>query len=233
MRLQSKIRPKKEEPYWNPFSQARKIKISRTSSTVTVKKLALETSSQGRKDNIKTKKIQMGWKHFKDRDDKYVLVPLSKGGGSRFATVPQTMGKFELMKLCKETFFPNGLSPYGKEVDMLMDLTNFKDEKIERTIILNEVELPFNVANYMEAYKIKTVRLYLRTKKIFSLEEESEEENDLPAYLQVEEGTGVSERQSGTSLLIGTSEEQNKILEQQFNHECDMSYGEQCTRKTN
>jgi hypothetical protein len=40
--------------------------------------------------------------------------------------------------------------------------------------------------------------------------------------MSYEEETMVPERQISTSLLIGTSEEQNKILEEQFNHECDM-----------
>ena len=50
---------------------------------------------------------------------------------------------------------------------MLLDLTNFKDEKIGDTInVGGNCSVPFNIANYMEAHKIKTVRLYLRSKKI-------------------------------------------------------------------
>ena len=122
------------------------------------------------------------------------------------------MGKFELKKLCKATIFPDEVSPYGKEEDMLMELVNFKDEKIEPTIRVNKVKMPFNVLNYMEDHKIKTVRLYLRTKKIFFDEEESEEELDL-TYSKRDEETGQLERTSGSSLLIGSSEERSKISE--------------------
>ena len=46
-----------------------------------------------------------------------------------------------------------------------MDLANFKDEKISDAITVGaDCTVPFNVANYMEAHKIKTVRLYLRSK---------------------------------------------------------------------
>ena len=185
-----------------------------------------ETSSQGCKDNMKSKKIQLGWKHYKDEEDKYVLVPLSKGGGSRFVTVSQTMGKRELMNLCKETFFPDGVSQYGKATDMLMDLANFKNEKIESTIFVNKAELPFNVANYMEAYKIKNVRLYLRTKEMFSFEDEIEDDLPVLPFIQIDDDddgeTGAPLKEIDSSLLIGTSEERNQILEEQ-NHEYSMS----------
>ena len=213
MKHQSKIRLTKDEPYWKPFSLAKKDKKFKTSST-----LKGESSSHRKKDNTKTKKVQLGWKHFQDSVDKYVLVPLSKGGGCRFVSVHQTMGKFELMKLCKETFLPDGLSHYGKERYMFMDLANFQDEKIEHTIVVNKVELPFNVGNYMEAYKLRNVRLYLRTKNIFSIEDE--EEDDLPTYLQDYKKPDVPETQSNTALLIGTSEERKKIAEEQHDEYC-------------
>ena len=48
---------------------------------------------------------------------------------------------------------------------MDLDLANFKDEKISDAITVGaDCTVPFNVANYMEAHKIKTVRLYLRSK---------------------------------------------------------------------
>ena len=198
------------------FLSSKKDKF-KTSST-----LKGESSSHRKKDNTKTKKVQLDWKHFQDSVDKYVLVPLSKGGGCRFVSVPQTMGKFELMKLCKETFFPDGLSHYGKERDLFMDLTNFQDGKIEHTIVVNKVELPFNIGNYMEAYKLRNLRLYLRTKNIFSIEdeEEDEEEDDLPTYLQDYTKPDVPETQSNNALLIGTSEERKKIAEEQHDEYC-------------
>ena len=66
--------------------------------------------------------------------------------------------------MCKSFFFPDEQSLYGKDDDMLMDVANFKDEKIGDYITVGvDCTIPFNIANYMEAHKIKTVRLYLRS----------------------------------------------------------------------
>jgi hypothetical protein len=46
---------------------------------------------------------------------------------------------------------------------MFMDLSNFKDEKINESIRIGDRIMSFNISNYMEAHKIKTVRVYLRT----------------------------------------------------------------------
>ena len=82
--------------------------------------------------------------------------------------MPVTIGRFELYQTCKSLFFPDGQSVVWTNADdMLLDLTNFKDEKIGDTInVGGNCSFPLNIANYMEAHKIKTVRLYLRSKKI-------------------------------------------------------------------
>ena len=124
-------------------------------------------SVEKKKEKIKYKKVQLSWKHFREEDGAYVQVPLSKGGGSRTVDVPVTISRFELYQMCKRLFFPDEQSLYGKADDMLMDLANFKDEKIGDTITVGaDCTLPFNIANYMEAHKIKTVRLYLRSKRL-------------------------------------------------------------------
>ena len=44
-----------------------------------------------------------------------------------------TLSLHDALPICKATIFPDEVSPYGKEEDMLMELVNFKDEKIEPT----------------------------------------------------------------------------------------------------
>lgn len=167
-----------------------------------------------RKERIKTKKIQLGWKHYKDEEERYVLVPFSKGGGSRFADVPLTMDRFELLQLCKNTFFPNGQSVYGKQDDMLIDLSNFKGEEIEDNIMINQATMPFNVGNYMEAYKIKSVRVYLQSKKAFVDNEENDDDLYKPTFSFNEEDVTPAVTRS-ESLLIGSSEDRYMIKEEQ------------------
>lgn len=104
------------------------------------------------KEKKKTKRVQFGWKHFRDEAEDYVLVPLSKGGGSRYATMLLSSNRMDVMKLCKSIFFPNGESYYGKEEDMLFAIGNFHNEQMGITLVVNGREVPFNIGNYMEAF---------------------------------------------------------------------------------
>ena len=54
-----------------------------------VKKPPLQSSSPSDiSEKSKSKKIQIGWKHFSEKEHKFVLVPLAKGGGSRMIDMP-------------------------------------------------------------------------------------------------------------------------------------------------
>ena len=54
----------------------------------------------------KLKKVYLGWRHFKEREQAYTLVPLVKGGGSRVVEMPLTCGKTDIYQTCKNLFFP-------------------------------------------------------------------------------------------------------------------------------
>ncbi|CAB4019781.1 Hypothetical predicted protein [Paramuricea clavata] len=95
--------------------------------------------------------VYLGWKHFKEQEKAYTLVPLVKGGGSRVIEMPLTSCKTDIYQTCKNFFFPDGNSIFGNEDDMLFSLTNFK------------------------ARKIRTVRLYLQSRKI----DGSDDDDDL------------------------------------------------------
>lgn len=68
--------------------------------------------------------------------------------------------------MCKDLFFPNGQSIFGSSEEMLLDLANFKDERINESIRFGDRVMSFNIGNYMDVHKIKTVRIYLRSKKV-------------------------------------------------------------------
>ena len=168
-------------------------------------------SVEKKKEKIRYKKVQLGWKHFREEDGAYVQVPLSKGGGSRTVDVPVTISRFELYQMCKRLFFPDEQSLYGKADDMLMDLANFKDEKIGDTITVGaDCTLPFNIANYMEAHKIKTVRLYLRSKRLTT-----DSDDDLGhSPFDIKEVMPLVDLNEGSSL-IGSSEDRKALKEEQ------------------
>ena len=48
---------------------------------------------------------------------------------------------------------------------MLFSLTNFKGEEVEESIKVGKEYIPFNLCNYMEAHKVRTIRLYLQSRK--------------------------------------------------------------------
>ena len=122
----------------------------------------------------KLKKVYLGWKHFKEQEQSYTLVPLVKGGESRVVEMPLTSCKMDIYQTCKNLFFPEGNSIFGNEGDMLLSLTNFKGEKVEDYIKVGREYIPFNLCNYMEAHKIRTVRLYLQSRKIDGSDDDDE-----------------------------------------------------------
>ena len=107
------------------------------------------------------------------RGSKICLAPAHENslGGPEEESVEQLMcqsqlSKFDLYETCKDLFYPNGLSIFGTPDEMIMDLSNFKEEKIDKTITVGGSILPFSISNYMEAHIIVTVRIYLRLKKV-------------------------------------------------------------------
>ena len=158
------------------------------------------TSKIGRSEKEKTKKVQLGWKHFKEEEEDHVLVPLSRGGGSRPVELPLSTNKYELMKTCKGLLFPDGKSIFGKEEEMTFHLANFKNEKIEVTVNVDGNELPFNINNYIDAHKIKNVRIYLLSQNLFNYDSE---EDPLPVM-------DIKSVDSGTAL-IGSTEERKAL----------------------
>lgn len=155
-----------------------------------------------RKKSENLKKVQIGWKHFKEEEDAYVLVPLAKGGGSRQVDLPLSTSKWDLLKTCKSLFFPNGKTLFEKEEEMAFDLANFEGGKIEVVVNIGGKERLFNINNYIEAHKVKNVRIYLRSQKV--LDYSSEDDNLLDMHTS-----------SSSSSLIGSTEERAALkLEQ-------------------
>ena len=172
------------------------------------KKNSNQSSLSVAKREKKTKKVQLGWKHFNEEELKYVQVPLRKGGGSREIEMQMSSNKLDLLKTSKSLFFPNGMSTYGKEEQMTFDLSNFKDEKIETTIGVDRKVLPFNLTNYLAAHKMKNIRIYLQSQKLYDDSSDGEDEEDpLPMIY-------TNDTDKNTSL-IGSTDDRQALLEEQ------------------
>ena len=77
----------------------------------------------------------------------------------------------------------SGTTHYGEASEMEFAIGNFHHENMGVTLDMNGREVTFNIGNYMEAFKLKDVRLYLLSKKVTSGSEESDD--DLPPMLTV------------------------------------------------
>ena len=164
-----------------------------------VKKPPLQSSSPSDiSEKSKSKKIQIGWKHFSEKEHKFVLVPLAKGGGSRMIDMPLSSNRWDVMKAAKELFFPDGESLYGNMEDMEFDLANFKDEAIHSSIRTQKGTLPFTLQSYIHTHKAKTVRIYIRSKVVEMTTDATENGCD-----------------DNSSSLIGCTEERRSILTEQ------------------
>ena len=72
----------------------------------------------------KSRKIELGWKHFESHAQGFVLVPLAKGGGTRTISMPATSNRLDLIQEGKALFFPKGESIFGRVEDMSFSLAN-------------------------------------------------------------------------------------------------------------
>ena len=103
-------------------------KVTKTFQKPPNKELSLQQGQQMTK--VKTKKIHIGWKHFRNQENTYVLVPLAKGEGCRTIDVPVDMTRAELIKMGKDLFFPNEQSIFGASEEMLMVWQILKMKKL-------------------------------------------------------------------------------------------------------
>ena len=149
-------------------------------------------------------------------------MPLVKGGGSRVVEMPLTSCKTDIYQTCKNLFFPEGNSIFGNEDDMLFSLTNFKGEKVEESIKVGREYIPFNLCNYMEAHKIRTVRLYLQSRKIDGSDDDDDllssafdhDLNQEGSLIDLERQSLVSRNQE-SSLINSTLDMQSLVSQNQ------------------
>lgn len=99
------------------------------------------------------------------------LAKLSRDGSTlkvvtRTICIPLTANRFDLIREGSTLFFPKGESIYGREEGMTFSLPNFRDEEVGLHMETVKREIAFHLRNYIEAHKLKTVFLYLRSRCI-------------------------------------------------------------------
>lgn len=115
--------------------------------------------SKKKVQEIQSKKVQLGWVHYDEKQRKYIGVRTPRGGGTRDVPFPFSASAKEIIEVGKELFYPNGNSCHGLISDMDFKITIIENLKIDGE------EVPFTLGQYINATKLPKVRLYLASKK--------------------------------------------------------------------
>ena len=151
-----------------------------------------------------TRKVSLGWQHFDNSQNRYVLVRIGRGGGTRDVSIPIDSTRDDILKEMLDLFFPSGNSIFGSASTMKFNLGNFKGDEIKHD--------GFSLAGYITQHKLSKVRLYLLSKveegnETISLSDSDEE---LPPAFEIQNDEAQS-----SSTLLGSSSERKKIREHQ------------------
>ena len=102
-----------------------------------------------------TRKVSLGWQHFDNSQNRYVLVRIGRGGETRDGSIPIDSTRDDILKETLDVF-PSGNSIFGNASTMKFNLHNFKGDEIKYD--------GFSFAGYITQHKLSKVRLYLLSK---------------------------------------------------------------------
>ena len=109
------------------------------------------------------KKIQLGWLHYDEKQERFIAVRQTKGGGTWDVNFTLDTTADEIIETGKTLFYPGGFSCFGDVEEMEFSLANYKQEIIDTIIVDNKV-VPFTLQRYMYCTKLPKVRVYLAPK---------------------------------------------------------------------
>ena len=73
-----------------------------------------------------TRKASIGWQHFDENQNRYMLVHLGRGRGTRDISILVDSTKGDILKEMLNIFFPNGGSIFGNASTMKFMLRNYE-----------------------------------------------------------------------------------------------------------
>ncbi|KAJ8314114.1 LOW QUALITY PROTEIN: hypothetical protein KUTeg_008675, partial [Tegillarca granosa] len=102
-----------------------------------------------------TRLVELGWLDFDEKDKCYKQVKTKSGGGTRSVKVDKEANRDDILTLCQEKFFPNGMSKRGIISEFEITLRDFQQcEVSDRSIV-----------QMYEKTGIRMLRFYLYTKR--------------------------------------------------------------------
>lgn len=103
----------------------------------------------------KTRRVQLGWLHFNEKEDCFIAVRTTRGGGTRNMDFPAGYKKDDVLQAAIKIFFENGSSTFGSANDMNFDIANFKLKRVNDVCKDKDGnETAFTVQSYFESYKL-------------------------------------------------------------------------------
>lgn len=157
----------------------------------------------------RTWKIQIGWIHFNEKQERCISVKLQKGGGTREVHVPLNENVQKIVDIASKIFFQNGMSTFGPLEDLDVSLANFRSE----TLPLHTPEgNEFTLQYYIMSNKATRVRMYLKTQITSTVHRHTpmihitDDNNDLlnPVF-------PGNEGEDAVSQILGTSPEREQL----------------------
>jgi hypothetical protein len=136
----------------------------------TKRKSESQTGSKKQKQKS-SKKVQIGWMHYNEEQQRYVPVRMAKGGGARDIDMPVNANIEHVKESSASLFFPNGTSFFGKLDEMELSVGNYQGDVLSSLKDASGVTHAFSIQKYYEINKTTRARLYLmsRQKKSSSL----------------------------------------------------------------
>jgi hypothetical protein len=124
-----------------------------------------------------TRRVEVGWLDYDASVGVFRQVRQKCGGGTRKLVTEGTCDLGSIFQFAKDLFFPNGTSNKGKIEDFVCELANFDCNPIDHNITVEDA---------YSTSKVKTLHLYLKTKRYTqsacssTADKELEKDDDLP-----------------------------------------------------
>ena len=131
-------------------------------------------SSQTRKVKQRSrssKKVQIGWMHYNENQERYVAVRMSKGGGTRDVDMCVDANIEMVLNTALSVFFPDGKSCCGNLDEMNCTVGNYKGDIISKLTDENGEDHDFSVKKYYDISKTNKARLYLMSRLKHEIDE--------------------------------------------------------------
>ncbi|KAJ8314769.1 hypothetical protein KUTeg_006919 [Tegillarca granosa] len=122
-----------------------------------------------------TRLVELGWLDFDEKDKCYKQVKTKSGGGTRSVKVDKEANMDDILTLCQEKFFPNGMSKRGIISEFEITLRDFQQCEVSDR----------SIGQMYEKTGIRMLRFYLYTKRKNTLkqnlqQDDSTDEENLP-----------------------------------------------------